>query len=146
LTLAFFSRRRGAISGARGPGAAFALAFVIFLPNFLWQIRHHFVSLDFLESIHARDIRIGRTDTFVLDQFWIATNPGTWTIPEKSDPSSEKSGLDGVGTHQHTKPPSTTRSTPVQKDVAWLSQIRCYRPLQTEHVAGPHFGSSMSRT
>src|ERR1700758_5239877 len=54
-----------------------ALAFVIFLPNFLWQIRHHFVSLDFLKSIHARDIRIGRTDTFVLDQFWIATNPLT---------------------------------------------------------------------
>jgi 4-amino-4-deoxy-L-arabinose transferase-like glycosyltransferase len=25
-----------------------ALPFVIFLPNFLWQIRHHFVSLDFL--------------------------------------------------------------------------------------------------
>jgi hypothetical protein len=30
-----------------------------------------------LKSIHARDIRIGRTDTFVLDQFWIATNPPT---------------------------------------------------------------------
>jgi len=54
-----------------------ALAFVIFLPNFLWQIRHHFVSLDFLKSIHARDIRAGRTDTFVLDQFWTATNPPT---------------------------------------------------------------------
>lgn len=54
-----------------------ALAFVIFLPNFLWQIRHHLVSLDFLKSIHARDIRLGRTDTFVLDQFWIATNPPT---------------------------------------------------------------------
>jgi hypothetical protein len=54
-----------------------ALAFVILLPNFLWQIRHHLVSLDFLKSIHARDIRIGRTDTFVLDQFWTATNPPT---------------------------------------------------------------------
>jgi hypothetical protein len=54
-----------------------ALAFVIFLPNFLWQIRHHFVSLDFLKSIHARDIRAGRTGTFVLDQFWTATNPPT---------------------------------------------------------------------
>jgi hypothetical protein len=30
-----------------------------------------------LKSIHARDIHIGRTDTFVLDQFWIATNPPT---------------------------------------------------------------------
>ena len=54
-----------------------ALAFVIFLPNFLWQIRHHFVSLGFLKSIHARDIRAGRTGTFVLDQFWTATNPPT---------------------------------------------------------------------
>jgi hypothetical protein len=50
---------------------------VIFLPNFLWQIQHHFVSLEFLKSIHARDIRMGRTDSFVLDQFWIATNPAT---------------------------------------------------------------------
>ena len=54
-----------------------ALAFVIFLPNCIWQIRHHFVSLNFLKSIHARDIRVGRTDTFVLDQFWTATNPPT---------------------------------------------------------------------
>lgn len=54
-----------------------ALASVIFLPNFQWQIRHHFVSLDALQSIHARDIRMGRTDGFVLDQFWIATNPAT---------------------------------------------------------------------
>jgi len=54
-----------------------ALALVIFLPNLLWQIRHHFVSLDFLKNIHARDIRMGRTDSFVLEQFWIATNPPT---------------------------------------------------------------------
>jgi 4-amino-4-deoxy-L-arabinose transferase-like glycosyltransferase len=53
------------------------LAFLIFLPNLLWQIRHHLISLDFLKSIHARDIRMGRTDTFVLDQFWIATSPPT---------------------------------------------------------------------
>ena len=54
-----------------------ALALLIFLPNVLWQIQHHFVSLDFLNSIHARDIRMGRTDRFVLSQFWIATNPAT---------------------------------------------------------------------
>ena len=39
-----------------------AVAFVIFLPHVLWQIQHHFVSLDFLRDIHARDIRLGRTD------------------------------------------------------------------------------------
>jgi len=54
-----------------------ALSFLIFLPNLLWQIQHHFVSLDFLNSIHARDIRVGRTDRFVPSQFWIATNPAT---------------------------------------------------------------------
>jgi hypothetical protein len=57
-----------------------ALALVIFLPNLLWQVRYHFVSLDFLKSIHARDIRMGRTDSFVLEQFWTATNPPTVPI------------------------------------------------------------------
>lgn len=46
----------------RGPwiwcGAALAL--LVFLPNFLWQIGHHFVSLDFLRHIHARDVAEGR--------------------------------------------------------------------------------------
>ncbi|HUI42381.1 MAG TPA: glycosyltransferase family 39 protein, partial [Terriglobia bacterium] len=47
-------------------GAAVALA--IFLPNFIWQARHGFISLDFLRYIHARDIRIGRTQGFLPDQ------------------------------------------------------------------------------
>jgi hypothetical protein len=41
-----------------------ALSLVIFLPNLIWQARHHFISLDFLRTIHARDIRIGFTDYF----------------------------------------------------------------------------------
>ena len=45
-----------------------ALSLVIFLPNLLWQIEHHFISLDFLRHIHARDVRIGRTKDFLLDQ------------------------------------------------------------------------------
>lgn len=44
------------------------LALLIFLPNFLWQVQHHFVSLDFLRFIHARDVRIGRTSGFLPDQ------------------------------------------------------------------------------
>ncbi|MHB8484502.1 MAG: glycosyltransferase family 39 protein [Candidatus Acidiferrales bacterium] len=44
------------------------VALLIFLPNFLWQVRHHFVSLDFLRHIHARDIRIGRTKDFLPGQ------------------------------------------------------------------------------
>ena len=44
------------------------LAFLIFLPNLFWQWRHNFVSLQFLQHIHARDVRIGRTRDFLPDQ------------------------------------------------------------------------------
>jgi 4-amino-4-deoxy-L-arabinose transferase-like glycosyltransferase len=44
---------------------------LIFLPNFLWQVSHQFVSLEFLQHIHARDIRIGRTKDFLPDQLKI---------------------------------------------------------------------------
>jgi Dolichyl-phosphate-mannose-protein mannosyltransferase len=47
-------------------GAACSL--LIFLPNFIWQLRHDFVSVDFLRHIHERDIRIGRTRNFLPDQ------------------------------------------------------------------------------
>lgn len=52
-----------------------ALALVICLPNLVWQTRHDFVSLHFLEHIHARDIRQGRANGFLLNQFRICTNP-----------------------------------------------------------------------
>jgi 4-amino-4-deoxy-L-arabinose transferase-like glycosyltransferase len=45
-----------------------ALSLLIFMPNFIWQVQHHFVSLDFLRTIHARDIRIGFTDYFLPHQ------------------------------------------------------------------------------
>jgi hypothetical protein len=35
------------------------------------------VTLDFLRNIHARDVRMGRTDNFVIEQFWVTTNPAT---------------------------------------------------------------------
>ncbi len=54
--------------------AGFALALVIFLPNFLWLVRHNFVSYHFLQRIHARDVRIGRADGFLHDQIRICTN------------------------------------------------------------------------
>lgn len=56
-------------------GAAAALLMV--LPNLVWQVQHNFVSLEFLKSIHARDIRQGSTDYFLLNQFWKCTNPVT---------------------------------------------------------------------
>ena len=45
-----------------------ALSILIFLPNVLWQIHNHFVSVDFLKNIHERDIRIGRTADFLPGQ------------------------------------------------------------------------------
>ena len=41
-----------------------ALALLIYLPNLIWQIQHDFISLDFLSSIHARDIEWGRGGRF----------------------------------------------------------------------------------
>jgi Dolichyl-phosphate-mannose-protein mannosyltransferase len=46
-----------------------AASLLIFLPNFIWQVRRHFVSLEFLKTIHARDIRIGFTNYFLPGQF-----------------------------------------------------------------------------
>ena len=45
-----------------------AISIVIFLPNLIWQVRHNFISLAFLNHIHARDVRIGRTDDFLVGQ------------------------------------------------------------------------------
>jgi 4-amino-4-deoxy-L-arabinose transferase-like glycosyltransferase len=55
------------------------LSVLIFLPNLIWQIQHNFVSLEFLSSIHARDVAIGRTDDYVMEQFLLSSNP--FTIP-----------------------------------------------------------------
>jgi 4-amino-4-deoxy-L-arabinose transferase-like glycosyltransferase len=51
-----------------------ALSLLVFLPNLLWQVQHHFISLDFLRYIHARDIGIGRTEGFFREQFFISAN------------------------------------------------------------------------
>jgi hypothetical protein len=51
-----------------------ALALLIFLPNIVWQVRHGFISLHFLQHIHARDIGEGRANGFVRAQFLICAN------------------------------------------------------------------------
>jgi len=51
-----------------------ALGLLICLPNVLWQAKHGFISLHFLQHIHARDVRQGRADGFLSQQFWICTN------------------------------------------------------------------------
>jgi 4-amino-4-deoxy-L-arabinose transferase-like glycosyltransferase len=56
-----------------------ALTLLLFLPNLIWQAQHDFISPDFLSSIHAHDVAIGRTGKFVIEQFVVCTNP--FTIP-----------------------------------------------------------------
>jgi hypothetical protein len=60
-----------------------ALALLIYLPNLLWQIRHDFVSLEYLSFIHERDVRWGRADDFLVNQLIETTNPFSlplWTV------------------------------------------------------------------
>ncbi|HEY8712787.1 MAG TPA: glycosyltransferase family 39 protein [Thermoanaerobaculia bacterium] len=56
-------------------GVAISIAIVV--PHFIWQARNGFITLEFLKTIHARDIRIGRTTNFLTDQLWIATSAVT---------------------------------------------------------------------
>jgi 4-amino-4-deoxy-L-arabinose transferase-like glycosyltransferase len=51
------------------------LAFLIVLPNAIWQIQHDFVSFAYLKSIHSRDISWGSTNYFLPNQLWKCTNP-----------------------------------------------------------------------
>jgi hypothetical protein len=50
------------------------LALLIFLPNFLWQVRHGFISYTFLQHIHVRDVGEGRAEGFLSGQFLICAN------------------------------------------------------------------------
>ena len=52
-----------------------AVAFLIFLPNLLWEAQRQFVSLDMLRFIHARDVRNGVTRSFLLNQLWMTLLP-----------------------------------------------------------------------
>jgi 4-amino-4-deoxy-L-arabinose transferase-like glycosyltransferase len=59
--------------------AGAGLSVVIFLPNIIWQIEHDFVSIAFLNHIHARDIEIGRTDGYLVQQLFVSAN--LFTLP-----------------------------------------------------------------
>ncbi|MDR3725140.1 MAG: glycosyltransferase family 39 protein [Terracidiphilus sp.] len=54
--------------------AAAALALLIFLPNLLWLAHHNFISYQFLQHIHARDVAQGRAAGFLSDQFLLCVN------------------------------------------------------------------------
>jgi hypothetical protein len=51
-----------------------ALALLIFLPNFVWLVRHDFISYHFLQHIHTRDVGEGRANGFLRDQIRICVN------------------------------------------------------------------------
>jgi hypothetical protein len=65
--------RRYFLSGWFWGGVGVAL--LIFLPNFFWQVRHGFISVHFLQHIHARDVAQGRANGFLRDQFIACANP-----------------------------------------------------------------------
>lgn len=54
--------------------AGIAVALLIFLPNFLWLVRHDFISYHFLQHIHRRDVAEGRAGGFLRDQVLICIN------------------------------------------------------------------------
>jgi 4-amino-4-deoxy-L-arabinose transferase-like glycosyltransferase len=43
-------------------------AAILAAPNLIWLAHHHFITLQMEHFIHARDIRLGRTDQFYSDQ------------------------------------------------------------------------------
>ena len=51
-----------------------AIALLIFAPNLVWLVQHDFVSYRFLQSIHARDVHLGRADGFLRNQFLLNAN------------------------------------------------------------------------
>ena len=45
------------------------VANLIMLPNIVWQIQHHFVSLECRRTVHAHDIARGWKNSFLVNQF-----------------------------------------------------------------------------
>lgn len=54
--------------------AGVGVSILFFLPNLIWQVRHHFISLEFLSYLHARDLRWGRYRGFFPEQLWVSVN------------------------------------------------------------------------
>ena len=60
--------------------AGASLALLIFSPNLIWQIQHHWISLEFQVSTRLYNIQVGRTGSFLLDQLYICANPAAITL------------------------------------------------------------------
>lgn len=57
--------------------AGVGVLLLIFLPNLIWQVQHDFISLQFLTSIHERDVRIGRASGYLVEQLVVNASPLT---------------------------------------------------------------------
>ncbi|MEZ4614779.1 MAG: glycosyltransferase family 39 protein [Caldilineaceae bacterium] len=51
-----------------------ALSLLIVTPNLIWQAQHDWISLQFLSAIHARDVAIGRTSGYLIEQLVVCAN------------------------------------------------------------------------
>ena len=54
--------------------AGVGVALIIFLPNFIWLVRHDFISYHFLQHIHTRDVAEGRAEGYWKYQFLLGIN------------------------------------------------------------------------
>lgn len=54
--------------------AGVGVSILVFLPNLIWQMQHHFISLDFLSYLRARDLRQGRYNGFFSEQLLACVN------------------------------------------------------------------------
>ncbi len=50
------------------------VSLLIVTPNLIWQARHDWISLQFLSTIHARDVAIGRTSGYLIEQLVVCAN------------------------------------------------------------------------
>jgi len=55
--------------------AGVLVSLLVFAPNAWWQWRHDFIYFDFVQHIHARDVRIGRTAGFLGGQLMLGAGP-----------------------------------------------------------------------
>ncbi len=51
------------------------LALGMWLPNLIWEFQNQWVSLNFLASIHSRDVQSGQAGSFLIDQILFNLNP-----------------------------------------------------------------------
>ncbi len=51
------------------------LALLIWLPNLIWEFQNHWISLYFLAAIHTRDIQMGLTNSYLINQLEFNLNP-----------------------------------------------------------------------